>query len=107
MVEVLAPRDQRRNDLLMQTARIAFADLQRYFAAGRLVLVSDALDLIDVAVELAEDNAPRFEQWLAAGDVAGVSDIQAAQWLADECALWAVVADPWVLVQQHRIAHQP
>jgi hypothetical protein len=102
MVDALSLRDQRRNDLLAQTAKIAFVELQRYFAAGRLVCVSDSLDLIEVALELAEDNAARFEQWLADGEVTGVSDLQAAQWLADEHTLWAVVTDPWVLVQEHR-----
>jgi hypothetical protein len=92
--------DQLRADFLAQTARIAFVELQRYFAAGKLVLVDDSLDLIDVAVALARDNRSRFEDWLRAGAISGVSDSQAQQWLAQETQLWAVVADPWVLVQQ-------
>lgn len=92
-------REQRRADFLAQTARIPFAELQRYFAAGRLVLVSDDLDLIEVAVQLSEDNAPQFEAWLQDGLLGGVSDELATRWLVDEGMLWAVVADPWVLVQ--------
>jgi hypothetical protein len=93
-------QDQLRADFLAQTARIAFVELQRYFAAGKLVLVDDSLDLIDVAMELARDNRSRFEGWLSAGVISSVSDAQAQQWLAQEIQLWAVVADPWVLVQQ-------
>jgi len=100
MAEVPDLRDQRRADFLAQTAQISFLELQRYFAAGKLVLVDDSLDLIEVAVQLAEDNRAQFEDWLAAGSIAGVSDEQARQWLTDELKLWAVVADPWVLVQQ-------
>lgn len=97
-------REQRRTDFLAQTAQIAFTELQRYFAAGRLVRVSDGLDLVEVAVQLSEDNAAQFEQWLEAGQVNGVSDEQASLWLAEERLLWAVVADPWVLVQERNSA---
>ncbi|MFK8041603.1 DUF2288 domain-containing protein [Congregibacter sp.] len=97
-------RTQRRADFLAQTARIPFSELQRYFAAGRLILASDDLDLIEVAVQLSEDNAAQFEQWLNAGLVKGVADEQATAWLAQDDALWAVVADPWVLVQERKAA---
>lgn len=95
----LSPREQRKADFLAQTAQIPFTELQRYFAAGRLVLVNDSLDLIEVAVELSYDNAQQFERWLSEEMLDGVNDEQATRWLADERHLWAVVADPWVLVQ--------
>ena len=93
-------RERLRADFHGQTAKIAFAELQRYFAAGRLVHVGTALDLVDVATELALDNRQRFEEWTAAGVVAPVGDSQAREWLGNEKLLWAVVADPWVLVQE-------
>lgn len=93
-------RARLRVDFHAQTARIPFAELQRYFAAGRLVRVSAALDLVEVAVRLAEDNRACFEAWLGSGEVAPVDDAQAADWLAQDTTLWAVVADPWVLVQK-------
>lgn len=93
-------QEQRRADFLAQTAQIAFTELQRYFAAGRLVKVSDELDLIEVAVQLSEDNARQFEQWMAQEKLDGVNDEQAALWLNEDRVLWAVVADPWVLVQE-------
>ena len=95
-------RDQLRADFHGQTAKIPFAELQRYFAGGRLVLVAGNLDLIDVAVELALDNRERFEAWTETGEVAGVTDTQARDWLEANAELWAVVADPWVLVQERR-----
>lgn len=99
MADAASRREQLRDDFLAQTARIAFGELQRYFAAGKLVHVASSLDLIQVAIALAEDDTASFETWLAQGHVALVSDSQAAQWLSDEKQLWAVVADPWVLVQ--------
>ncbi|MEM1404253.1 MAG: DUF2288 family protein [Pseudomonadota bacterium] len=92
-------RRQLTSDFLAQTARIPFGELQRYFAGGRVVAVADSLDLVSVAVELALDNAAQFQQWVDAGAVNAVSDDTARQWLEAEADLWAVVADPWVLVQ--------
>ena len=92
-------RDRLRDDFHCQTAKITFAELQRYFAAGKLIQVGSELDLVEVAVELALDNRQRFEEWTAAGAVAPVNDDQARRWLESDRVLWAVVADPWVLVQ--------
>ena len=103
MADSNLPGDDRRqqltSDFLSQTARIPFAELQRYFAGGRVVAVEDSLDLVSVAVELALDNAEQFQQWVDAGAVSAVSDDTARQWLEAGTVLWAVVADPWVLVQ--------
>lgn len=102
MAEGATRREQLRSDFLAQTARISFAELQRFFAAGRLILVGDALDLIDVAVALAEDDKDSFSGWIESGEIAAVSDDQARAWLATSEVLWSVVAQPWVLVQLDR-----
>ncbi len=96
------PEEQLRADFHAQTARISFTELQRYFAGGHLVLVDSGLDLVGVAVALARDDREAFESWTAAGEVAGVSDDQAREWLSAGAELWAVVAEPWVLVQVPR-----
>jgi len=95
-------RAQLRSDFHAQTARIAFTELQRYFAGGHLVRVRSGLDLVDVAVALAEDDRQRFEAWIRTGEVAVVDDGQARRWLEFDSELWAVVAQPWVLVQESR-----
>jgi len=93
-------RERLRADFHGQTARIPFTELQRYFAGGHVVVVGADLDLVEVAVALAEDDKDRFEAWISTGNVAGVSDDQARDWLAANTQLWAVVANPWVLVQE-------
>ena len=91
-----------RADFHAQTARIAFTELQRYFAGGHLVLVKSCYDLVEVAIALAADDRQRFEAWIAADVVSAVSDEQARCWLEADTELWAVVAQPWVLVQEGR-----
>lgn len=86
----------------METSRISWKELQKFFASGAAVEVSSTLDLVEVAFQMHEDNKAQFEQWLASGLIAKVADRQAAAWLATEAEVWAVVVSPWVLVQEIR-----
>jgi hypothetical protein len=88
-----------RQEFLSQTARIPWRELQSHFAHGNVVRVAPALDLVEVAVQLGLDNAAQFQAWIGAGDIAPVSDADAGHWLEQEATLWAVVAAPWILVQ--------
>lgn len=89
-----------RREYLSQTARINWHDLQTYYAHGSVVTISADLDLVEVAVQLGLDNTDQFQAWIAAGQVAPVGDEQALAWYERNQELWAVVAPPWVLVQQ-------
>jgi hypothetical protein len=94
------PQKILRAKVNMETSRIAWKELQRFFASGAAVAVSTKLDLVEVALQMHGDNKSQFETWLAAGMVQKVSDEQAAAWLAADAELWAVVVSPWVLVQE-------
>lgn len=91
-----------RTKLNLETSRIAWKDLQRYFATGLALAVADDLDLVEVAFQMSEDNAPLIREWMAAGKFGKVSDEQAVIWFERDALLWAVVVSPWVLVQQGR-----
>jgi hypothetical protein len=99
------PELQHQNDILrarlnMETARIAWKDLLRFFAAGTVIAVSDELDLVEVAIQISNDNKALIEQWMIEKRVDKVSDAQAKDWLETDASLWAVVVRPWILVQQ-------
>jgi hypothetical protein len=94
------PQEILRAKLNMETSRIDWKELQRFFAGGAAVQVSNGLDLVDVALQMHADNKPQIESWLAAGTLGKVTDEQAAAWLAADAEVWAVVVSPWVLVQQ-------
>lgn len=101
MAEV--PQDREallRQEYHSQTARINWHDLQTYYAHGSVVCVSPELNLVEVAVQLGLDNTDQFQAWISAQQVAAVSDEQALEWYESGQDLWAVVAAPWVLVQQ-------
>ena len=46
-----------RSEYHGQTARIPWHDLQTHYARGNVVMVSPALDLVEVAVQLGMDNS--------------------------------------------------
>jgi hypothetical protein len=86
-------------DLNQETAKIAWSELQRFFASGVTVAVAPELDLLAVASEFARDNAAAVSAWMQAGQLGAVSDEQALQWLEADADVWALVVKPWVLVQ--------
>lgn len=85
-----------------ETSKIAWKELQRFFAAGMAIEVSEDIDLIEVALQVSEDNAAQVREWMAAGKFGKVSDEQAAVWFERDALLWAAVISPWVLVQPVR-----
>ena len=84
----------------METSKIAWKDLQRFFASGSAVFVAPSLDLVDVAYQLSIDNKIQVAQWLQNNEVALVSDQQAINWVETDAEVWAVVVKPWILVQE-------
>lgn len=104
MADSADQRELLRREFLAQTARICWHDLQTYYAHGSVVRVGAGLDLVEVAVQLGLDNTDNFEAWIRSGEVAPVSDEQALAWYEANQELWAVVAPPWVLVQQRETA---
>jgi len=97
MEEELLPLKDRLN---LETARITWPELERYFASGKVIHVAATLDLIEVATNIAEDNAAAVKQWMVAQQVDVLDDATALQWVEQQPDnLWAVVLAPWVLVQ--------
>ncbi|MBI5625665.1 MAG: DUF2288 domain-containing protein [Nitrosomonadales bacterium] len=83
----------------LETAQIAWKELQRFFASGAAVVVSAELDLVEVSFHISEDDTTQVEQWLRAGQIGKVSDEQAMAWFESDAMVWAVVVSPYVLVQ--------
>jgi hypothetical protein len=95
----LSQQEIDRINLNLETSRIAWEELQRFFASGKAIFVSDVLDLIDVAIQISKDNQAQVVQWMEAGLVTRVSDVQAKAWFDADAEVWAVVVRPYVLVQ--------
>ena len=91
--------DDELDNIYGQTSKIAWRELARFFAGGKVLHVDKSLNLVEVAAAVSSDNTQAVSQWVDANQLAAVSDDQALDWhQKDEC-LWAVVTAPWVLVQ--------
>lgn len=91
--------DAVKQQIVGETSKIAWKELQYFFASGMAVYVSDELDLVDVAACFVDDNKAMVEKWMQDNLVMPVPDDQARDWYNHDAMLWAVVVKPWVLVQ--------
>lgn len=83
-----------------ETARLAWPELQRHFARGVVIKVGPGLDLVEVATQFALDDKSSILNQMNAGLVARASAEDAIGWNERQSVFWAVVAAPWVLVQE-------
>jgi hypothetical protein len=91
---------------LSQTAKIDWHELAPLFARGQVIHVADNIDLISAAVAMAEDDKTQVADWMAQ-QMFGLLDVATAKrWVQGEPNLWAVVVNPWVLVQR-RVSAEP
>ena len=92
--------DVAREKVNLETSKIAWKELQRFFASGSAVFVASSLDLVDVAYQFSIDNKNLVSQWMQNNQIALVSDQQAINWLESDSDVWTVVVKPWILVQE-------
>ena len=86
----------------LETARLPWAELERHFAQGTVVYVSEQLDLVDVAVRISHDDKASIAAWMDEGKVGKVTDVQAQTWAQSEALLWTSVVNPFILVQPEK-----
>ena len=89
-----------RTKINRETAKMPWKGLQRFFAQGRIVLVDQGLDLVEIAALASDDRFGELEVRMSEGRIAKVSDEQARRWLESDALLWTVVVKPWVFVQE-------
>lgn len=94
------PSEILRAKLNLETAQLAWAELQRHFARGVVIKVAPGMDLVDAALQVAENNTAAVQAWLADGRLAKAELTDAEDWHARKPMFWAVVVAPWVLIQE-------
>jgi len=88
-----------KEQLVTETAKIEWKELERFYAQGKVLHVSDDSDLIAIAAAFAEDNVHKVKELQADAKFSAVSDAQAKQWYVDDALVWAVTVAPFILVQ--------
>lgn len=92
--------EELRQKLNLESGKLSWEELQRFFARGVVVVAGPELDLIEVAAAFAEDKKQRIEQWIESDQLARANDEHALQWQARNTVFWSVVVAPWVIVQE-------
>lgn len=87
-------------NLLGETAKIGWVELERYFASGSLLYVAGTEDLVAIAEAIAQNRSDDVANWLNAGTLHKVTEAQAQDFVSRDPDLWAVVVAPWILVQE-------
>ena len=90
-----------------ETALIGWHELQRFFAQGRVLLLSPGLDLVQTAAAMAGDDVASLQVMLDNSDLSPPSPEQARIWYSGQVQLWSVVVAPYVLVQETEQESQP
>lgn len=86
----------------METAKISWKDLERFFAGGRLISVIETIDMIRVAQLMEADDVNAIQTMIEKREIERLTDEQAKIWADANPDLWAVVVKPWILVQHRR-----
>ena len=86
-----------------ETAKVEWKELERFYAQGILILVSDTLDLVEVGFKISSDNTDQIKQWMDAGLLARNFDQQAIAWGKENTEVWTVVIRPWILIQDRKV----
>lgn len=86
-------------DLNKETSKMPWSQMQKFFASGSTIYVSNEFDLLDIASDLVMDNNARIKALMDDAHIHNVNDEQAAHWLSQDTNMWVVVLEPYVLVQ--------
>ena len=89
-------RDKFEKDL----AEVNWKDLRFHLQKDSIILVTDDLDLVDVAVDVATDNKDQISLWIASGKLSKPSREQIDQWETQlDTPFRMLIAQPYILAQ--------
>ncbi len=100
MVSAKSPLRER---LAATLGDVYWSDLRAHAARDALIVVADDMDLLDVGVAVATDDAPRVEAWIQSRRIGKPSAADLARWPAEPLALFeSLVVAPFVLIRPRR-----
>ena len=89
-----------KHELNSQTGKITWPELEKHFARGVVIKVSHDLDLVEVALSITKDNKQKVTALLEENQLQHASIDDAKLWVENQPTFWAIVAAPWVLIQE-------
>ena len=81
--------------------RVSWSPLAPHAKRGGLILVDATLDLVDVAVAVAEDDTGSVQRWMQARQLARPTEEQKEKWKTEaEDRFTAIIVQPYVLARR-------
>jgi hypothetical protein len=81
-------------------AEVCWQDLRIHLQRDAIILVAADLDIIQVAVAVAEDDSRQVEAWITSGEIGKPSRQQLDEWEQDlEKPFRMLIVQPFILVQ--------
>ena len=82
---------------------VYWSDLRAHAARDALIVVADELDILDVGVAVASDDAPLVERWIQAALLTKPTAADLARWPAEPLSTFeSLVVAPYVLIRPRR-----
>lgn len=79
-----------------EVGTVSWSWLRPHQQRGILFLVAEKLDLVAVAVAVAEDHVARIEVWLESGDLVRPTPDQVAEWEKSGGLFSGIIVKPYV-----------
>jgi hypothetical protein len=87
-------------ELKKEIGVINWKELERFFASGKLIIINNDLDIIDVAYKFNIDDSDLISSWIESDKLGFVTDEQAKSWSKVNKEFTCIVVAPWVLIQK-------
>lgn len=89
-----------RDGFAKDLAEVDWKDMRIHLQRDVIILVSEDLDLIDVATDVAEDNKDQISLWIASGKLTKPTKEQIDQWENQlDKPFRMLIAQPYILAQ--------
>jgi hypothetical protein len=90
-----------REELILAVNEADWHSLRAHLERGGVIVVADDLDLVDVGVSVAEDDAAVISGWIEAQKLNRPTAEQIAAWnLTRDKLFYCLIVSPYVLIQE-------
>jgi len=91
-----------KESLELESGTLCWEELEKHFARGVIRIVSLDTNMIDIAIDIAQDNSEKIATALASKTLTEATDSQAKQWQQLNSVFRCVVIAPFVLIQENK-----
>jgi len=90
-----------RDKLAATVGDVFWTDLRAHAARDALIIVADDLDLVDVGVAVAADDAATVQAWIRAGKLTKPTAEDLSRWSLEGAARFrSLIVQPFVLIRR-------